>query len=325
MMDINAPIRIAVMGCADIADRKVIPAIKELPGEFQLVAVASRSEEKADRFARKFNCEPITGYDPLLNRTDVSAIYLPLPTGLHEEWVLKALETGKHLFVEKSLAESYSSAEKMIQLAEVQNLLVMENFMFCYHSQHDFVQKLIDEERIGKLRVMRSSFGFPPLQKDNFRYVRHLGGGSLLDAGAYTLKATSMFLGSDVRVLGAHLCRDNPEQVDLGGGALLRNEEGVVSQVAFGFNNYYQCSYELWGSSGKITVERAFTPPLDLSPVVTVESNGNSEKFELPPDDQFKNILLEFSRSLRDRDFRGHVNDSLTQARLIQKVIDYSK
>lgn len=97
------------MGCANIAKRSVIPTIKSL-GAYELVAIASRTSEKAQEFAQIFDCEAITGYGNLLTREDIDAVYMPLPTGLHEEWVLKTLDARKHILIEKSLAENYTSA-----------------------------------------------------------------------------------------------------------------------------------------------------------------------------------------------------------------------
>ena len=156
------------MGCANIALRSVIPAILSC-GFTRLVAVASRSSQKAQQFAAQFECEAVQGYENLLSRDDIDAIYMPLPTGLHEEWVTRSLEAGKHVLVEKSFASDYASARLMLDLARSSNLLVMENFMFLYHSQYDFIKDQIDKGAIGELRGFRSSFGFPPLQQENFQ------------------------------------------------------------------------------------------------------------------------------------------------------------
>ena len=91
---------IGVIGCASIASRYVIPAIikSEL---FNLCYVSSRTESKAKEFAEKFNCKYVVGYDKLLEIDELDAIYVPLPTGLHEEWVVKCLQKKKHVIVEK--------------------------------------------------------------------------------------------------------------------------------------------------------------------------------------------------------------------------------
>ncbi|CAF4884080.1 unnamed protein product [Rotaria sp. Silwood1] len=103
---------IGVLGCANIAMRSVIPAIKSIT-DFKLIAVASRAKEKAAEYAEKFQCEAIEGYDNLIERKDIDALYIPLPTGLHLEYVIKALESGKHVIAEKSLGMNYTEVETM--------------------------------------------------------------------------------------------------------------------------------------------------------------------------------------------------------------------
>jgi predicted dehydrogenase len=171
-------IKIGVMGCANIAARSVIPAIKG-NASFQLVAVASRDSKKAEALATEVGCRAITGYEHLLS-ADVDAVYVPLPTGLHDEWVSKCLEAGKHVFVEKSFGISYAATRRMAERAKQKGLVIMEDFMFLYHRQHAFLLKMIREGTIGRVRNFRASFGFPPLPHRNFRYAKALGGGALL-------------------------------------------------------------------------------------------------------------------------------------------------
>jgi dTDP-3,4-didehydro-2,6-dideoxy-alpha-D-glucose 3-reductase len=110
------------MGCASIAQRLMIPAILQLPKQFRLVAVASRDEHKAATLAAAFDTEAVTGYENLLHRTDIDAVYMPLPTGLHREWITKSLQAGKHVFAEKSLAMNFAEAHQLVELARQQQL-----------------------------------------------------------------------------------------------------------------------------------------------------------------------------------------------------------
>lgn len=315
-------LRIGVLGCANIAKRSVIPAIKNI-ADFKLIAIASRTKAKAEEFAQEFNCEAIEGYQNLLDRKDIDVIYMPLPTGLHEEWVIKALEAGKHILIEKSLAMNYGSAHKMVDLARQKGLLIMENFMFLYHSQHQFVRNLINKGEIGELRCFRSSFGFPPLDSNNFRYNKELGGGALLDAAAYTIRASQLFLGDDIWVEAATLNNMNTE-VDLFGGAYLKSENGLFAEVAFGFDNFYQCNYEIWGSKGKIIAQRAFTPGADFKPTITLEQQGEIFNYEVEEENHFVNILNEFKRCVVESDTETKYEETLNQSRLLQELKDKS-
>jgi len=311
-------IRVGVMGCANIAIRTVIPTIIQ-SSEFELVAVASRTQEKATMCSERFGCEGIVGYQNLVSRTDIDAIYMPLPTGLHEKWVIECLLANKHIIIEKSLAMDYESAAKMVDLANKRDLLIMENFMFVYHSQHKFIMDQISNGEIGELRCFRSSFGFPPLADDNFRYNKELGGGALLDAAAYTVRAGQLFLGNNLNVDAAKLnfC---DKKVDVFGSAILSNPEGVCAQVAFGFDNYYQCNYELWGSKGKIVAHKSFTPKPNEKPLVTIETQDRVITLQLPSDDHFKNIFSEFSKEIISHNFQKKYSEILNQARLLNQI-----
>jgi NDP-hexose-3-ketoreductase len=311
-------LRLGVLGCANIAKRSVIPAILSIP-EYELIAIASRKIEKAKEFSEHFNCEGIVGYQNLLNREDVDVIYMPLPTGLHEEWVLKGLEAGKHILVEKSLAMNYDSAQRMVEFAQKKGLLIMENFMFLYHGQHEFVKNLISKGEIGELRCFRSSFGFPPLAEDNFRYDKELGGGALLDAAAYTVRASQLFLGKDISVEAASLNNMN-SKVDLFGGAFLKAKNGMFAEVAFGFDNFYQCNYEIWGSKGKIIVPRAFTLGAEFKPMIILEQQSDVFNYEVDSENHFINILQEFRKCISDRAFKMKYEEILNQSRLLQEI-----
>lgn len=311
-------LRIGVLGCANIAKKSVIPAILSI-ADFELVAVASRTADKVQEYANLFSCEPIVGYQNLIDRENVDIIYMPLPTGLHEEWVLKALDSGKHILIEKSLAMNYPSAEKMVQKAREKGLLIMENFMFLYHNQHQIVKQLIAEDKIGEIRCFRSSFGFPPLPSDNFRYNKELGGGALLDAAAYTVRASQLFLDGNLNVKASSL-NYNENGVDIFGGAFLKNKNGLFSEVAFGFDNFYQCNYEIWGSKGKITAHRAFTPAPDYSPLITLEQQGEKINIDAPAENHFIAILNEFKRCVLEKDLEAKYTEILNQSSLLEKI-----
>jgi predicted dehydrogenase len=308
------------MGCASIAEKMMIPAILDLPNLFELKAVASRSFEKGLVFSDKFNTDFVVGYQELIERDDIDLIYMPLPTGLHEEWVMKSLIAGKHVLVEKSLAINFSSAKLMNDLAKEKGLLLLESFMFIHHSQHQWVKRSLESKEIGEIRLFRSQFGFPPLSYDNFRYNSDCGGGSLLDAGAYTVKASQLFLGSELKVINSVLYIDPKLKVDLFGNATLINERGIVAQISFGFDNYYQCNYEFWGSAGKLRAEKAFTPKPAEKPKMIIEINGMKDEVILDRDNHFVKLLMFVNETIRTAAYEGIINESLTQSRLLTEI-----
>ncbi|MBN2310968.1 MAG: Gfo/Idh/MocA family oxidoreductase [Candidatus Hydrogenedentes bacterium] len=313
-------VRIGVMGCANVAWKAMLPALLECH-EARLVAVASRSGDKARRFAERFGCNAVAGYASLLERDDIDVIYMPLPTGLHDEWVRKALDAGKHLLVEKSFTSDLESAEALAALAAERGLLVMENFLFPLHSQHQWVSDRVSRGDLGDLWLFRSTFAFPPLPDDNFRYDPALGGGALLDAGGYPVKAAQLFLGDDLALTGAVLEYDSARGVDLAGHAQFVNGRGQVAQVSFGFNSFYQCRYELLGTKARLVVERAFTPPPGFRPQVRLEAQDHTQTFTLAADDHYLNMWRHFAATVRSGEgFDDHRRAVVRQAALLHAI-----
>ena len=315
-----------VLGCANIAISSVIPALIKV-SKNDTITVASRNIEKAKKTAKEFGCEYTNSYDDLLSIDSINAIYIPLPTGLHFEWIMKAIEKEKHILVEKSAAICYIEAQQIIELAKNKNVAVVENFQFQHHSQHQHVFDLLKANEIGEIRAFRSSFGFPPFSEDtNIRYDKSLGGGALLDSGAYVLKATSFIMGNGFEVKSSFLNYNDKFNVDWFGGAFLVNKEkNIFSEVAFGFDNFYQCNYEIWGSKGKITVTRAFTAKADFNPNIILEKQGYKEEIELPKDDHFLNMILYFTNIVNNESFEKEWDNLLVQAKLIDQVVLTSK
>jgi len=316
-------INIGVIGCADIASRSVIPSILSLNNRYKLIGVASRNKDKANVFASKFNTKPFQGYDELIGQSELDAVYIPLPNALHAEWIELVLRRNIHVLVEKSMACSYNDVVRLNDLAFKRNLVLVENFQFRFHPQLGLIKKKIETEEIGELRCLRSSFGFPPFKdENNIRYQKELGGGCLLDAGAYPLKIAQIFLGEQLTVDSSNLKYDKIKNVDIWGGAYLRQSNGpAFAQVAFGFDNYYQCNLELWGSKGRIYTNRIFTAPPNYSPEICIESNGEIKKIKVAPNNHFEEMLIHFSILIKTKkNLSDEYSQNINQSRLVHEV-----
>lgn len=311
--------RVGVLGCASIAKRMVIPAVEECEST-SLVKIASRAEDKAKTWSAQYGCGHAKSYDDLLADPDIDIVYIPLPTGMHYEWIMKSLEAGKHVLAEKSIAQERKFVEEIVGYADKKNLAVFENFMFKHHPQFDFVKQQVAEGAIGRLTLLRSSFGFPPFKEDNIRYRQELGGGALLDAGAYTCMATQMFLGKGIQVVGSTLCIDSRYDVDTLGAAQLQNSHNQIAQLAFSFDNYYQCSIELWGTKGKLTMERSFTAGPGIRPRVVIETQDERKEYTLPAANHCRLLLSAMTDSLDKGDWSKETETILQQARLIDDI-----
>lgn len=319
-MKVKDVLHIGVIGCARIAEKYMLSAIMSCE-HIRLVAIASRSKEKAEEFARHYNCMPIWRYENIVERKEIDAIYIALPPGLHEKWAIESLNAGKHVLCEKPFTVDLSSAERIVREAGSRNLLIMENFMFIHHPQHTIVKKIISDGGIGEIRLFKGSFGFPPMPVNDFRYQKELGGGALLDAGGYPICAARLFLGDTLEGIGANLVTDEDSGVDIYGAAMFRNDVGHVAQVSFGFDNYYQSNYIIWGSKGAITAKRAYTPPPSMATEIIVEKQGSVKSFTVEPANHFELMLESFYQEILNSDnYESYYLSILEQARLVEYV-----
>ncbi len=300
------------MGCANVVEKHIIKALSKVKNG-KLYGIASRDVNKAKECASKYGCKYFESYDALL-KSDVDAVYLPLPIGLHEEWVIKAAEAGKHILCEKSLSDNLVSVKRMIDLCQKNNVVLFENFMCGYHPQHQKVISLLPE--IGEVFILNAFFGFPPLEKDNIRYKKELGGGSLNDAGCYTVFISRKILQSEPIAVTCKLVYDN--NVDIQGSAYLEFPNNKFASIAFGFNNSYQNNYSVWGSKGIIKIERAFSIPADIKPEVNLVKQDVNTTLDIPAENHFALIFEDFFSKIKNKEY--DYSHLIAQARVMEAL-----
>jgi len=181
--------------------RKNWKAIR-LSGNGAVTAVASRSQASADRFIDECMAEvpmlparpaAVEGYEALLQRDDVDAVYIPLPTSMRLEWVLKAAAAGKHVLCEKPIAGSLADAEKMIDACTHHGVQFMDGVMFSHSARLAAMkQELAPGGACGNIRRISASFMFhggEEFNRSNIRTDSRLEPhGCLGDLGWYTIR-----------------------------------------------------------------------------------------------------------------------------------------
>ena len=116
-------------------------------------------------------------------------IYNPLPNGLHYQWTMKALRSGKHVLCEKPLSNNADEAREMVEEAKKQNRLLVEAFHYRYHPLcYETLRNIITKkDEIGSIHNISGSFTVPArfLKPDDIRFQYSLGGGAQMDLGCY--------------------------------------------------------------------------------------------------------------------------------------------
>ncbi|HAW15559.1 MAG TPA: oxidoreductase, partial [Clostridiales bacterium] len=125
-------IRLGIIGCAEIAFRRFMPAALAVEG-LKVVAVAEEyAPAKLESFKNEYGLETMTSFQELIDREDIDALYIPQPPALHFKWAKAALEAGKHVLVEKPSTTSLEDSKALVDLAASKGLALHENYMFIY-------------------------------------------------------------------------------------------------------------------------------------------------------------------------------------------------
>ncbi|TWU62417.1 MULTISPECIES: Gfo/Idh/MocA family protein [Crateriforma] len=163
----SQPCRWGFLGAAAIA-RKNWKAIR-LSGNGVITAVASRSAQRAADFIaqceaevpQSVTAEAVEGYDALLQRDDIDAVYVPLPTGIRKPWVLKAAAAGKHVLCEKPVAVHGDDVAEMIQACQDAGVQFMDGVMFDHSTRLAGIQdSLRPGGPVGNVRRIQTHFSF---------------------------------------------------------------------------------------------------------------------------------------------------------------------
>lgn len=268
-------LRFGVLGCSRIAENSVIPAIIN-SNYTELKIIGSRSQQKAENFATKFSCSKSGSYEDVLN-SDIDAVYISLPNGLHEEWSIKAAKAGKHVLCEKSSTTSYRSAHRMVDACRENNVRIMEAFMFRFHPQHQKVLELIKNNALGNIFSFHGCYGLPKMSYDDIRHNRDLGGGVLNDAACYPICASRIIFQDEPIAVSCYLDIDNKSNVDTKVSLCMKYNKNRFATVSVGYDLFYQSTYTIWGNAGMLKLNRSYSIPSDMNAIMTLNTDKINE------------------------------------------------
>lgn len=153
----------------------------------RLVAISSRSQSKAEKFASRFNIPTAyAGYDKLVKDDNIDAVYIATPHSYHCNHTKLALEQKKAVLCEKPLAMNAIEVEDMQRSAQKNNVLLMEAMWTAFLPNYEYVKSILDSKKLGELLHLTADFGFfTPFDTTSRLFNKATGGGSLLDIGIY--------------------------------------------------------------------------------------------------------------------------------------------
>lgn len=252
-------IRVGIIGAGWIA-HKMAQALAPL-NDAEVIAIASRSKEKAVEFAAQYSIKKsYDSYENLVCDEEVDLVYIATPHSHHYPHAKLALEHNKPVLVEKSFTANAREAEELISIARERNIFITEAIWTRYMPLSHKVTELMQSGVIGEPRILTATLCYMMEQKE--RILRpDLCGGALLDLGVYVLNFARMYFGTDIvrTVTNVHMGETG---VDMMESISLSYADGKMANLQAGCLTLNDRQGIICGTDGYIRVDNVNCPEL---------------------------------------------------------------
>jgi dihydrodiol dehydrogenase / D-xylose 1-dehydrogenase (NADP) len=225
----------------------------------KIYAVASRDAARAESFAAWYQIPKVyTDYQDMLDDPQVDMVYVATPHRFHHEQVLLCLQAGKSVLCEKPLTVNALQAEELIKTAKERNAFLMEALWTRFLPIYGVIHKWLNGGIIGKIWLMRSTFGYQASKDPAERWFNpELAGGSLLDLGVYNINISQWVMGKapDSFQVYGQLAESGVDEMI---AAMLWYKDGTVSQFSCNFVTNDINDFTIYGEYGNIRIHPGF-------------------------------------------------------------------
>lgn len=193
-------VRWGIIGLGSIAE-KFAKDLNLVEGA-SIHAVASRSLEKAERFADRYGASKAYGsYEAMMEDQDIDIVYIATPHSHHYQNTMMCLESGHNVLCEKAFAINKLQVQKMIAKAKEKNLFLMEGLWSRFNPSIQAARQDVLDGKIGSLKAVKADFCFYyPFNEESRLIDKKRAGGALLDIGIYPIFLSYLMLGKPVRM-----------------------------------------------------------------------------------------------------------------------------
>ncbi|WP_415715124.1 Gfo/Idh/MocA family protein [Maridesulfovibrio sp.] len=286
--------KILVLGNSGIFQKRVLPILNQC-GFSKLDIASASGRAVADEYA-SFVGNSYTGYADAIKKTDADVAYVSSTNNLHYELAREALKRGLHTIVDKPAFMTFAQADELTELAARNNLCLAEATVYEYHPQIARTKKIFQDSGTSPTRIT-SVFSMPPLPENNFRYRKALGGGAVMDTGAYALSPGRIFFDKSIETLNAFIL-SSAEEVETSYSMLVKYEGNCSLVGHFGFDTEYRNRIEILGPELCVYFDRVFTTTPDLVNEITVISKNKQRTELVESADSFFNFFSEVAQGI---------------------------
>jgi D-xylose 1-dehydrogenase (NADP+, D-xylono-1,5-lactone-forming) len=315
---------IGVIGARSmVATRAVMPAIEVSTGA-RLAAVSSLGGPVPDRWAHL----AAGTYDDVLSHPEVEAVYIPLPNGMHRDWVERAADAGKHVLCEKPIAPTVADAEAMVSACDLAGVVLAEAWMTPFDARWRAALDAVLDGAVGSVLDVDASFTFTigPEADDNYRWAVEQGGGALLDVGIYCLGPIVELWGAAPDAVDATALW-HTTGVDARTEATLSWADGREARIRCSFVDPEEQRIEIVGDRASLIVEAdAHTGGDRATTFLVAGPDGTVSTTAVASSDPYLGMVEAFARAVRgDAPWPRTMTTTLEMLSLVERIASASR
>ncbi len=318
----ESPVGIGVIGARSmVATRAVMPAI-DVSNEARIAAVSSLGGPVPD----PWNHLTTGTYDDVLAHPDVDAVYIPLPNGMHREWVERAAAAGKHVLCEKPIAPTVADATAMVGACDAAGVILAEAWMTPFDARWAAAMAVARRGQLGTVLDIDSSFTFTIEATDNYRWSADQGGGALLDVGIYCLGPIVDVWGADPDVIDATALW-HTTGVDARTEATLGWADGREARIRCSFVDAEEQRIEIIGDQASLIIDAdAHTGGERARGFLLAGSDGRVSTTSVTWSDPYLGMVDAFARAVRgDAPWPRPMTSTLELLSLVERIASASR
>jgi D-xylose 1-dehydrogenase (NADP+, D-xylono-1,5-lactone-forming) len=319
-------VRWGIIGCGQIAMDKMLPAMR-VAKDVELVAVADLIAERCDLAKVK----SYSRYQDLLADSEIEAVYIALPTGLHLEAVLAAAVAKKAILCEKPLGQNLEEVQQMIQTAQHHQVPLMTAYMSRFGDVFQQACTAVRDGIIGELTFIDANFSYsaleayPPGSVGGWRWTDPQGGGPLLDIGVYLAFGLRELLGQTITTVNAQAVRtiapDHAAVPDTNMAWIIT--EGGIPGVFVATFSHQECRITLYGTKGRLDLTNCFAqiPSGTLTIRVGDQTTIIQAASSLAHFDNYRREIEHFSKAILEQtNYSPSPTEALADAKLLEAL-----
>lgn len=294
-----------LIGCGEISQKRVAPAIKGAP-KSRIIAAMSPFEEELNDFVEKFAItKKYTKIEDILGDEEINAVYIATPVFTHYELALAALKSGKHVLLEKPMAMTNEQCHALVTEAAKGNVKLGIAYYRRFFPKMAEVKKLIREGVIGEIIQVRILYHSWRGETDSWRVKKsQSGGGPLWDMGCHKIDMLIDLVGMPVSASALMSTLTHSYEVEDSCSMIMELENGAHCLASFNWNSkVWSDEFEILGTDGKIVMNPCDSDNLQLihnpekirglGKEITTVSLPNHSNIHYPLVEDFVHAVLE--------------------------------